>query len=658
MVRPKSGKASAAKANSLSPEVASQVSTLKSEADALYQKEDFQKAVDTYTQLSKLAGGASFPQKTDVQLKKAGALMRLHKYKDAVKECTTVLDSQPGQAAALTMRAAAYELMSFYKQALADVQAVNKSKAASDATRETEARLRNIMATNKSKLSAGIASSHGAVKPKKQAAPAPPPANQQNPYFVTLKCTHGTETRLIHASLLLSYAELLDAVKGKFPSCGPCKLQYKDKEGSTVTISSRKDIQSYLAEAINAFQKANQSTPKGMTPQLPPLKIQVIPCGESEVPPPPADEVAKLAEANQGQNKQEEPATEYEFEPWLLRFAKLFSEVTSIDPAVDNGVGHDQLARAMETTLTNEKAKPLFDRAAEHFRDATCASLIQWGNVHVVKAEKHAQSVLKKGNALGKADIDLMLKEYKATEDKIKQALTFKPDSWEAIGSLGQLEWERLKAKLGYIVPNPQLMDEASAEGKSAEAQAAETQAAVSEAVKAALGKLTEKDVKGVQSHIKSANEWFDKALALAKNADAAKKKDDEETAGATPSLAAKKKPELTEEQQQQARLSSGTGNMLIMHGNVQYEWSQVQAAVGQAWKPTLDSAVEKFREAGASETEIRSALKNHSRKDELDLGPDPEPPASEQPAAAEAAVEEKSAKGLPSLPAKPAKKK
>ena len=39
---------------------------------------------------------------------------------------------------------------------------------------------------------------------------------------------------------------------------------------------------------------------------------------------------------------------------------------------------------------------------------------------------------------------------------RIKQALAIKADSWEATGSMAQLEWERLKAKLGYIVPAAQ----------------------------------------------------------------------------------------------------------------------------------------------------------------------------------------------------------
>ena len=130
---------------------------------------------------------------------------------------------------------------------------------------------------------------------------------------------------------------------------------------------------------------------------------------------------------------------------------------------------------------------------------------------------------------------------------------------------------------------------------------------------------------------------------------------------------------------------------MLIMHGNIVYEWSQVcgekwgrgeeergadrsdvdwlaasmpphlwcvivslafpaahtchavpqvLAAVGRDWKPVLDGAVDKFRTAGASEADIRGALRNHSRKDELDLGPDPEEEAAAAAATAAAAAE------------------
>lgn len=111
---------------------------------------------------------------------------------------------------------------------------------------------------------------------------------------------------------------------------------------------------------------------------------------------------------------------------------------------------------------------------------------------------------------------------------------------------------------------------------------------------------------------------------------------------------------QLTEEQKKTQLLQGPIGSVLIMHGNVLYEWSQVLAAVGKEWKPTLDSAVDKFRSAGAAEADVRGALKNHTKKEELDLGPDPEElAAAAAEAAKEVAAKAPEAKGLPSLEVK-----
>ncbi len=65
----------------------------------------------------------------------------------------------------------------------------------------------------------------------------------------------------------------------------------------------------------------------------------------------------------------------------------------------------------------------------------------------------------------------------------------------------------------------------------------------------------------------------------------------------------------------------------LVLWGNLLYEISQVRAAVGIQWKPLLDDAVAKFKEAGCSEVDIRQALLNHSKKDEIEIPPEPEKP-------------------------------
>lgn len=64
-----------------------------------------------------------------------------------------------------------------------------------------------------------------------------------------------------------------------------------------------------------------------------------------------------------------------------------------------------------------------------------------------------------------------------------------------------------------------------------------------------------------------------------------------------------------------------------IMEGNALYDWSQLLAAAGAGdWRAMLDGAVGLFKGAACTEADLRSALKNHTHADQLDLGPDPEP--------------------------------
>lgn len=182
---------------------------------------------------------------------------------------------------------------------------------------------------------------------------------------------------------------------------------------------------------------------------------------------------------------------EYELDDWVVKFARAFSEITGIDPMTHHehiGMAADKLARVTDAALSDEKAQPLFDQATEHFRSSTSNCLVQWGSVMITKADRLAQIQLKSGKPFEGKVVDAALKEYDEAEKKYNEALKIKTDSWEATASLGQLEWERAKARLGYIVPSPSV-DEA----KQKEAEEAKESVAV--AVKAALAKLDAKKV-------------------------------------------------------------------------------------------------------------------------------------------------------------------
>ena len=47
------------------------------------------------------------------------------------------------------------------------------------------------------------------------------------------KISHGDETRVIHLASQITYAELLDNVKQKFPSAWPFQIKYLDRSVSS-----------------------------------------------------------------------------------------------------------------------------------------------------------------------------------------------------------------------------------------------------------------------------------------------------------------------------------------------------------------------------------------------------------------------------------------
>ncbi len=73
----------------------------------------------------------------------------------------------------------------------------------------------------------------------------------------------------------VTYAELLDAVKQKFPGCGPVVLKFLDREGDLVTITDKNDLQKAMAELIEA-ERANHGPKLPSANLMPAMRIQVV----------------------------------------------------------------------------------------------------------------------------------------------------------------------------------------------------------------------------------------------------------------------------------------------------------------------------------------------------------------------------------------------
>ncbi|KAF8067116.1 CLMP1 [Scenedesmus sp. PABB004] len=644
----------------VAPEVAQKVADLKNGGNKLFAQREYAKAIEQYdTALKELPGGA--PERADLLCNKAAALYGLGKLKDAVKECGSALEVSPGSIKALRHRAKALERQGLFKQALTDIQAINKGDSASDDTREAERRLRDLVAGRRPSLANGgarAAGPSGAGGMRGNRSPLSWP--------FSAKVTLGGETRLVQLSASAGYADLVAGVAAKFPGAGPAVLKYADRDGDMVTITCRSDVQTALAEALKATDARLRL--------IPPIRVTATPAAQGDVPPIPLDEAreAALLQAQQQQQlaaaaaaaaagsppaKQTAQLTGsgevIEVDDWLVDFANLFRDMSGIDADrhIDfHNEGWAACTRAMEATLRSDEAVPLFAKAVERFKEVTATGYVNWGNVHVCVGHKHEDVAALAGEAPGPALAAAVAAEFDKAEALFKQALGVKPDHFESLAAMASLEFDRAKlaAKLlaKPVSSLPEGVEEGSPEAEAAAKAANDAQLA---ATREALARLKAADVDSAAPHMDAAHTWYKQAAEAAAAAESAHKAEAAAKAGDGD---ADKAPAA-------AAASAGgaggdmslAGHAQVLYGNSLYEWSQVLAAVGKEWRALLDQAVDCFKAAGCAQADIRAALKNHSQAEHLDLGDEeeePPAPAPQEPAKQQQAPPQ--AKGLPAL--------
>ncbi|WIA12548.1 hypothetical protein OEZ85_006209 [Tetradesmus obliquus] len=652
---------------------------LKNDGNRMFAQRDYAKAIQQYDAALKILPEGS-TERADLLCNKAACFYAQNKLKEAVKECGGALEVSPGSIKALRHRAKALEKQGMFKAALGDIQAINKTESATDDSRETERRLRELVAGRRPSLANGGARAAG---PAGSSAGARGGRSMQWPF--SAKVTLGNETRLVQLSASAGYADLLGQVAAKFPSAGPVLLKYSDKDGDAVTITCRGDVQLALAEALKATDRR-----LGV---IPPIRVTALPVDKSEVPPVPLEEqqeaaaamlqqqkqlqqLQQLAAAQAAQQQQQAAAKQtaqtpsgevIEIDDWLVEFANLFREMSGIDADrhIDaHNEGWTSTSRAMEAALRSEEAAPLFDKAIERFKEVTASGYLNWGNVFMCRGHKALDVAALAGQELSQELLDKVTAEFDAAEAKVNEALAVKPDLFDAISTMATLYFDRAKLAAKLLVkPLPSLPEGVAEGSKEAEAAAAAASAA---ATREALTKIKAADVEAAKAHMDTAHTWYKKAheaavaLEQQRKAEADAKQKEE---GGDAAAAAPKQPDAA------ANGAAGEPMALpahaqVMYGNSLYEWSQVLAAVGGEWRGLLDEAVACFKDAGCAEPDIRTALKNHTQAEQLDLGPDPEP--EQQPAAAAAAAAQQQqqhkpvppeAKGLPKLERKPKEK-
>lgn len=350
-------------------------------------------------------------------------------------------------------------------------------------------------------------------------------------------------------------------------------------------------------------------------------------------------------EAGQGADAEEEQQLQYAeaaVEPWVLDFSALFRDKLGVDPdrPLDfQALGWDALQAAIDDATLDDAAAPLFEKACDRFSEAAATSLLQWGNVHthlahraLVKGFYTCDAAKGTDERAKKQARDAAAKEadghYKTAAAKYQEADRVRPGYHDTHASVANLEFERAKLAAGLVAPPAKKLDDDEATaaaaadekklgGPSEEEAAALTQArekaaaeAVNKATHAAMkSSLTQNSVRSAEGNMKRAWQAFERAEA-AVPADDRGKKQPQQPADGSPA---------TEE-------AGPWANIMVMWGNALYEASQMHATVSLAneksWRPLLDSAVAKFRDAGCPEADITAALRAHLAAEKLDLPP------------------------------------
>ncbi|OWM85587.1 protein CLMP1 [Punica granatum] len=452
-----------------------------------------------------------------------------------------------------------------------------------------------------------------------------------------LKLIYDHDIRLSQMPVNCSFKALREIVGKRFPSSKSVLIKYKDSDGDLVTITCTSELR--LAELSVDNNLGPPKDPDSDKPDcLGMLRLHVVEVSPEQEPRLLEEEEEEVKPVDTEESKGEEGVShnsnvegdeerekevlkdlksgdlsedhpdckEVEMDDWLFEFAQLFRTHVGIDPDAHidlHELGMELCTEALEETVTSEDAQRLFERAATKFQEVAALAFFNWGNVHMCAARKRVP--LDESGGKDKVVVDAQLQaaydwvkeKYSLAREKYGEALAIKPDFYEGLLALGQQQFEMAKLHWSF-----------------------------------ALARKT--DISGwdptetiqlfdsAEEKMRAATEMWEKLeeqRALeAKDPDAASKKEEAlmmkrrkklgSSGEAEQSNVGEVSPEDAAEQAAVMR-----SQIHLFWGNMLFERSQVECKLGlRGWKDHLDSAVERFKLAGASEADISAVLKNH----------------------------------------------
>ncbi|KAG2245284.1 hypothetical protein Bca4012_022614 [Brassica carinata] len=397
----------------------------------------------------------------------------------------------------------------------------------------------------------------------------------------TVKLVHGDDIRWAQLPLDSSIRLVRDVIRDRFPALKGFLIKYKDAEGDLVTITTSDELK--LA-ASNHDKLAS-------------LRLYIAEANPEQEPAYDAEKSVKRWSSVEDSGsvgeyvKESDKASSSCFENWIFQFAQLFKNHVGFDSDsyLDlHDVGMKLYTEAMEDAVTGEDAQVLFDIAADKFQEMAALAMFNWGNVHMSKARKQ---VCFPEDASREAIIEAVeaafvwtRNEYNKAAKRYEEAISIKPDFYEALIALGQEQFEQAKlcwyhALKGKVDVESEVSQEVLMLYNKAEDSMERGMQIWEEMEERRLNGISKLDIQRALLHKMELDGWFREAA-------------DEETV------------------EQTANMSS---QINLLWGSLLYERSIVEYKLGlTTWEECLEVAVEKFELAGASATDIAVMVKNH----------------------------------------------
>ncbi|KAJ6818615.1 HSP-interacting protein [Iris pallida] len=274
-----------------------------------------------------------------------------------------------------------------------------------------------------------------------------------------LKLIFGEDIRAAQIPTNCSLTQLRDIVGNRFPNLKAVLIKYKDKEGDLVTITTQEELR--WAEESADPQGSVRLHVTEVNPEYEPS------FGEGRRTDTEVQETEKSLTniSNFSENGSikiyEEKGVSTCVDNWILQFARLFQNYVgfSSDSCLNlHDLGMKLYSEAMEDVVTSEEAQEIFDSAEESFQEMAALALFNWGNVHMSRAKKKLflsedaskESILEQV----KSGYEWAKGEYIKAGKRYEEALKIKPDFYEGLLALGQQQLEQAKLSWYYAIEN------------------------------------------------------------------------------------------------------------------------------------------------------------------------------------------------------------